>query len=126
MAKPDLIKADKLQGGRETDALVSEKLMGQPVCTCRICVDTGPNGMCENCSKPRGRFYSTHTEKALSLLEHLAGTSGYSYRIERSVDKKGDPSFEVSLSEGKTSVSGTAPTMALAACRAALKTVKSK
>src|SRR5207237_6656203 len=117
MSTREKINVEKLEAGRETDALVSERVMGQHVCRCAICVDTGPNGMCENCKKPRGRFYSTHIEKALSLLEHLAETGELAYQIGRSKDKKGAVSFEVSLTgPTRAGVAGpaSAPTLALA------------
>jgi hypothetical protein len=118
------VKVEKLQPGRELDALVSEKVMGAEVCRCKICQDTGPNGMCESCDKPRGRFYSTHVDRALSLLEHLAATRNLLYRIERKSDA-GGPQFEISLWTGdqKPAGRGSAPTLALAACRAALASV---
>lgn len=120
-----MAKADKLRAGRELDALVSEKIMGSPVCTCKICRDTGPNGVCEDCDKPRGRFYSTQSDRALSVLEHLATYNHFVYRIDRTADGEGRAQFLVTLSTTtKRSVArGTAPTLALAACRAALETL---
>ena len=118
-------KTDKMHAGREMDALVSEKLMGTPVCTCKICLDTGPNGMCAECSKPRARFYSTQSDRAITMLEHLATYNQYIYRIERTADSEGRAQYEVSLatSSKKSVARGTAPTIALAACRAALNTL---
>jgi hypothetical protein len=118
-------KSDKMRAGRELDALVSEKLMGTPVCTCKFCRDTGPNGVCADCDKPRGKFYSTQSDRALSLLEHLASYNHHVYRIERTADGEGRAQYLVTLSTTtKRSVSrGTAPTLALAACRAALNSL---
>jgi len=120
-----VVKSEKLQAGRELDAIVSEKVMGTDVCRCKICQDTGPNGMCESCDKPRGRFYSTHVDRALSLLEHLAVTRSLTYRIERKPDAAGAGQFEVSLWTGdqKAAGKGSGSTLALAACRAALASV---
>jgi hypothetical protein len=118
-------KTDKLHAGRELDAIVSEKIMGTPVCTCKFCRDTGANGVCLDCDKPRGKYFSTQADRALSLLEHLAGYNHLVYRIERSADGEGRAQFLVTLSTTtKRSVArGTAPTLALAACRAALNTL---
>src|SRR5262245_24857609 len=118
-------KYDKQRAGREMDALVSEKIMGTPVCTCKICRDTGPDGMCEDCRKPRPRFYSTQSDRALSLLEHLASYNHLVYRIERTSDGDGRGQFLITLSTStkRALARGTAPTLALAACRAALHTI---
>ena len=118
-------KTDKLHAGRELDALISEKIMGSPVCTCKICRDTGPNGVCEECDKPRGRFYSTQPDRALSVLEHLANYNHFVYRVERTADGESRAQYLVTLStSAKRPVArGTAPTLALAACSAALSTL---
>ena len=120
-----MAKFDKMRAGRELDAFVSEKIMRTPVCTCKFCRDTGPNGVCVDCDKPRGRFYSTQSDRALSLLEHLASYNHLVYRIERSADGEGRAQYAISLSTTtKRAVArGTAPTLALAACRAALNTL---
>jgi hypothetical protein len=120
-----MAKNDKMHAGREMDALVSEKIMGTPVCTCKFCRDTGPDGACEDCGKPRGKYYSTQSDRALSMLEHLASHQKLVYRIERTADSEGRAEFEVSFSSAtkKTLAHGTAPTLALAACRAALNTL---
>ena len=118
-------KTDKMRSGREIDALVSEKVMATPVCTCKFCRDTGPNGVCADCEKPRGRFYSTQSDRALSLLEHLANYNHLVYRIERTADGEGRAQYLVTLSTTtkRPVARGTAPTLALAACRAALNTL---
>ena len=118
-------KHDKERAGRELDALVSQKIMGTPVCTCKICRDTGPDGVCEDCSKPRGRFFSTQSDRALTMLEHLANYNQMVYRVERTADGEGRALYTVSLSTtAKKAISrGTGPTLALAACRAALNTL---
>jgi hypothetical protein len=118
---------ERLSAGRETDAMVSEKVLGQAVCRCKICVDTGPNGMCETCEKPRGRFYSTHPEKAIGLLELLATENrALVYAISRSTDSRGIARFEVLITGGKNSpAKGWGSTLALAVCRAAVATVES-
>jgi hypothetical protein len=117
---------ENLAAGRETDALVSENVLGQAVCRCKICVDTGPNGSCENCEKPRARFYSTHPEKAIGLLELLATENrGFVYKIERSTDSRGIARFEVLITGGKKSpAKGWGTTLALAICRAAVASVQ--
>jgi hypothetical protein len=116
---------EKLAAGRETDAAVSEKVLGQTVCRCKICVDTGPDGMCENCEKPRGRFYSTHPEKAIGLLEVLAREHRITYTIERTTDSRGIARFEVIITGGKKSpAKGWGNTLPLAVCRAAVATVE--
>lgn len=120
-----MVDPERLDAGRETDAMVSEKVMGQAVCRCTICVDTGPDGMCENCEKPRSRFYSTHPEKAFGLLEYLARDSHVTYTITRSADSRGNARFEVSINGGKKSpVRGAGTTLALAICRAAIASVE--
>ena len=121
-----MAKTDKMRAGREMDALVSVKIMGTAVCTCKFCRDTGPNGVCADCDKPRGRFYSTQSDRALSLLEHLANYNHLVYRIERTADGEGRAQFLITLSTTtKRSVArGSAPTLALAACRAALSTLE--
>lgn len=118
---------ERLSAGRDTDALVSEKVMGQPVCRCKICIDTGPDGTCETCEKPRGRYYSTHPEKALGLLDQLAVQNrALTYRIERSTDSRGVARFEVVIAGGKNSpAKGWGASLALAICRAAVATVES-
>lgn len=115
-------KFDKMHAGRELDALVSEKILGTAVCTCKICRDTGPDGMCEDCGKPRGRFYSTQSDRAISVLEHVATYNHLVYRIERTTDAGGHAEYAITLStSAKKSVArGSGPTLALAACRAAL------
>ena len=120
-----MAKYEKVRAGRETDALVSEKIMGTPVCTCKLCLDTGPNGVCSDCEKPRGRFYSTQSERALSVLEHLANYNQLVYRIERTADAEGRAQYTITLSSTtkRPVARGTAPTLALAACRAALSTL---
>jgi len=120
-----MAKFDKMRAGREMDAVVSEKIMGTPVCTCKFCRDTGPNGVCIDCDKPRGRFFSTQSDRALSLLEHLANYNHLVYRIERTADGEGRAQYAISLSTtAKRAVArGNAPTLALAACRAALNTL---
>ena len=118
-------KVEKLDAGRDLDALVAEKLLGQAVCRCKMANDTGPNGACEACEKPRGKFYSTHPEKALGLLEILARESHISYRIERSADGRGSAKFEVVITGGKTSpASGIGSTVSVAICRAALLSIE--
>jgi len=120
-----MAKNDKMRAGRETDALISQKIMGTAVCTCKFCRDTGPNGVCADCDKPRAKFYSTQSDRALSLLEHLANYNHLVYRIERTADGEGRAQYAISLSTTtKRSVArGTAPTLALAACRAALNSL---
>ena len=114
-------KVEKLDAGRDLDALIAEKLLGQAVCRCKMSNDTGPDGTCESCEKPRGKFYSTHPEKALGLLEILAREHGITYRIERTADGRGSAKFEVTLSGGRTSpANGTGSTVSVAICRAAL------
>ena len=120
-----MAKADKMLAGREIDALVSEKILGTPVCTCKFCRDTGPDGACEECGKPRGKYYSTQSDRALSMLEHLASHQQLVYRIERTADGEGRAQFEVSFSSAtkKALAQASGPTLALAACRAALNTL---
>lgn len=120
-----VVKVEKLQAGRELDAMVSEKLLGTEVCRCKICRDTGPNGSCEDCGKSRGKFYSTHVDRALAVLEHLATTRNLIYRIERTANDLGKPQYEVTLSStAKKPVGrGSAASLALAACRAALSSL---
>ena len=118
-------KVEKLDAGRDLDALVAEKILGQSACRCKLTNDTGPNGTCESCEKPRGKFYSTHPEKALGLLEILAREHRISYRIERTADGRGAATFEVTITGGKTSpASGTGSTISVAVCRAALLAVE--
>jgi len=107
------------------DALVSEKVLKTPVCTCKFCRDTGPDGVCADCEKPRGKFYSTQSDRALSLLEHLASYNHFVYRIERTADGEGRAQYSVSLATTtkRAIARGAAPTLALAACRAALNTL---
>ena len=61
----------------------------------------------------------------IALLEHLASYSHLIYRIERSADGEGRAQYAISLSTTtKRAVArGAAPTLALAACRAALNTL---
>lgn len=120
-----MMKIEKLDAGRDMDALVSEKVLGHAVCRCKISNDTGPDGTCESCEKPRGKFYSTHPEKALGLLEILARDQQITYRIERTADSRGGACFEVTITGGKTSPAcGTGPTVAVAICRAAILAVE--
>src|SRR5215831_12200153 len=120
-----MAKYDRHRPGRELDALISQKILRLPVCSCKFCRDTGPDGVCEDCGKPRGRFYSTQPERALSLLEHLASYSNLVYRIERTADGEGRGQFRITLSTKarRLVTRGTGPTLALAACRAALNTL---
>ena len=120
-----MAKYEKVRAGREMDALISQRIMGTPVCACRICRDTGPNGVCVDCDKPRGRYFSTQSERALSVLEHLATYNQLVYRIERTADGEGRAQYRITLTTTarKLIARGTAPTLALAACRAALDTL---
>jgi hypothetical protein len=71
---------------------------------------------------PRGRYYSTQPERALGLLERLAARNRVVYRIERKSDRAGKPLFEITLrKDGKRRIArAKGPTLAVAACRAAL------